>query len=91
MCDFREALITARYHLAVTERMYGGYGRFADKQFLVGIINESAKAVSNLIKAFLMYDGFGGRDSSKNMKIFIKVVAPKYLDNITRNNLIKVL
>ena len=91
MSDFSEALINAKYHLAVTERMYRSYGKFADKRFLMGIINESAKAVSNLIKAFLIYDGFSGRDSLKNMETFMKIVAPKYLDPLTRENLFKVL
>ena len=54
MRDFNEALINAKYHLAVAERMYLGYGKFADKRFLVGVINELARTVSNLIKAFLI-------------------------------------
>lgn len=91
MRDFSEALINAKYHLAVTERMYHSYGKFSDKRFLVGIINESAKAVSSLIKAFLIYEGFSGRDSLKNMKIFMEIVAPKYLDPLTRKNLFKIL
>ena len=91
MSDFSEALINAKYHLAVTERMYRSYGKFADKRFLVGIINESARAVSNLIKAFLIYEGFGGKDSLKNVEIFMEIVAPKYLDSLTRENLFKVL
>ena len=91
MGDFNEALINAKYHLAVTERMYQSYNKFADKRFLVGVINELAKAVSNLIKAFLIYEDFSGRDILKNMKIFMKTVAPKYLDALTRENLIKVL
>ena len=91
MRDFNEVLINSRYHLAVADRMYRGYGEFADKRFLVGVINELAKAVSNLIKAFLIYEGFRGRYSLKNMGVFMKTVAPKYLDGLTRENLFKVL
>ena len=91
MRGFTEVLINARYHLAVAERMYRSYDEFTDKRFLVGVINELAKAVSNLIKAFLIYESFSGMDSSKNMKTFMKTVAPKYLDTLTRENLFKVL
>ncbi|MEA3248188.1 MAG: hypothetical protein U9Q73_00620 [Nanoarchaeota archaeon] len=91
MKDSIELLINAKYHLAVADRMYRGYSEFADKRFLIGVINESARAVSNLIKAFLIYEGFRGGNSLKNMNIFMKIVAPKYLDELTRGNLFKVL
>jgi len=91
MRDFNEELINARYHLAVADRMYKGYDKFTDKRFLVGVINELSKAVSNLIKAFLIYEGFRGGNSLKNMSIFMKTVAPKYFDKLTRENLFKVL
>ena len=44
-----------------------------------------------MIKAFLIYEGLGGRDVLKNMNIFIKRVAPKYLDVLTCDNLFKIL
>ena len=91
MGDFNEALINAKYHLAVAERMYSGYGEFADKRFLIGVINEAAKAASNLIKAFLIRANQGGKEVSRNMKIFMEVIAPQYLDNLTRENLFKIL
>ena len=58
---------------------------------MVGVINESARAVSNLVKAFLIRENLGGRDVKKNIRIFVKVIAPKYLDELTGENLIKVL
>ncbi len=91
MSSFDESLINAKYHLAVAERMYRSYGEFTDKRFLVGVINELARAVSNLIKAFLIYEGLGGKDVLENMKIFMRVVAPRYLDELTRENLFKIL
>ncbi|MCK5449468.1 hypothetical protein KAI32_01235 [Candidatus Pacearchaeota archaeon] len=91
MNDFNEPWINAKYHLAVADRMYRGYDEFADKRFLVGVINELARAVSNLIRAFLIYEGFRGKDSLKNMKIFMETVAPKYLDGLTRENLFRTL
>ena len=91
MGDFNEALINAKYHLVVAERMYSGYGEFPDKRFLIGIINESARAASSLIKAFLIRANRGGRDSKRNIKIFMEEIAPQYLDDLTRENLFKVL
>jgi len=91
MGDFNEALINAKYHLAVAERMYSGYGEFPDKRFLIGVINEAARAASNLIKAFLIRANRGGKDFKRNIKIFIEEVAPLYLDELTRENLFKVL
>ena len=91
MGNFNESLINAKYHLAVAERMYLNYGEFTDKRFLVGVINELGRAVSNLIKAFLVYEDLGGKNVLKNMEIFMKIVAPKYLDVLTRDNLFKVL
>jgi hypothetical protein len=91
MGDFNEALINAKYHSAVAERMYSGYGEFPDKRFLIGVINESARAASNLIKAFLIRANRGGKDVERNMKIFIEEIAPLYLDELTRENLFKVL
>jgi len=91
MGDFNEALMNAKYHLVVAERMYSGYGEFQDKRFLVGIINEAAKSVSNLIKAFLIRANRGGKDAKRNMKIFMEDIGPQYLDELTCKNLFKVL
>lgn len=85
--DWKPDFIEAKYHLAVAERMMRGYREYSEKRFLVGVINESAKAVSGLIKAFLIYEKVGGG----NLKKFLKKVAPKYLDELTQKNLVKVL
>ena len=78
--------IEAKYHLAVAERMMEGYVEYPEKRFLVGVINEAARSVSRLIRAFLIYDGVrGGLDE------FLKRVAPKYLDDVTCEHLVKVL
>ena len=75
----------AKYHLAVAERMMASYGEYPEKRFLVGVINEAARAVSRLIRAYLIYDGVRG-----GMKEFLEI-APKYLDSATCENLVKVL
>ena len=91
MRDFNEALINSKYHLAVAERMYSGYGEFPNKRFLIGVINESARAVSNLIKAFLIRADADRKNSKKNAGIFMNEIAPLYLDVLTRKNLFKIL
>ncbi len=91
MGDFNEALMNAKYHLAVAERMYSGYGEFPDKRFLIGVVNESARAVSNLVKAFLIRANRGGKDPKRNIKIFMEEVGPKYVDALTLENLFKTL
>lgn len=91
MGDFTEELINAKYHLAVSERMLSAYQEFPDKRFLIGVINEAARAVSNLIKAFLVRANRGGKDPKRNMKIFMEEVSLQYLDPVTRENLFKVL
>jgi len=75
----------------VTERMFGSYENSADKRFLTGVISESARAVSNLIKAFLIRERVGGKSAKKNLRIFMENVAPRYLDKLTRENLFKIL
>ena len=84
--DWRTDFFEAKYHLAVAERMMKGYGEYPEKRFLVGVINESAKAVSRLIRAFLIYDVSKG-----DLKTFLDKVAPKYLNGITCENLMKTL
>jgi hypothetical protein len=50
------------------------------------VINEAARAVSRLIRAYLIYDGVrGGLDE------FVKRVAPKYLGDVIVEHLVKVL
>ena len=85
--DYMSDFIEAKYHLAVAERMLEGYVEYPEKRFLVGVINEGAKAASRLVRAFLIYDGVkhGGLDK------FLRVAAGKYLDGITIENLVKIL
>ena len=85
--DYMSDFIEAKYHLAVAERMLEGYVEYPEKRFLVGVINEGAKAASRLVRAFLIYDGVkhGGLDK------FLRVAAAKYLDGITIENLVKIL
>ena len=84
--DWSGDFIEAKYHLAVAERMMAGYSEYPEKRFLVGVINEAARAVSRLIRSFMIYDGVhGGLDE------FLTKVAPKYLDDITCEHLVKVL
>ncbi len=85
--DWKPDFIEAKYHLAVAERMMKGYREYSEKRFLVGVINELAKATSKLIRAFLIYEKVRGG----NLKKFLKKVAPKYLDESTQKNLVKVL
>lgn len=77
----------AKYHLAVAERMLEGYREYPEKRFLVGVINEGAKAASRLIRAFLVYDEV----KRGNLDKFLKDVGPKYLDWVTTENLVKIL
>ena len=87
MVDFMGDFMEAKYHLAVAERMFKGYEEYPEKRFLIGVINEGAKASSRVIRAFLAYDGVRKGNLSK----FLKDVAPKYLDAITVENLVKIL
>ena len=83
--DYKLYFIEAKYHLAVAERMLESYGEYPEKRFLVGVINEAARAVSRLIRAFLMHEGVhGGLDK------FLEI-APRYLDSVTCENLVKML
>lgn len=85
--DWMTDFIEAKYHLAVAERMMKGYAEYPEKRFLIGVINESARAVLKLIRAFLIYENV----KKGNLDKFLKKVAPKYLDIITIENLVKIL
>jgi hypothetical protein len=86
-----EDLVNAKYYLAVARRMFKGYYDFEEKRFLVGVINEMAKAVSHLVRAFLIREGIRGKNPRKNLQIFMNDVAPKHLDRRTRENLFRIL
>ena len=85
--DYMGDFMEAKYHLAVAERMLVSYGEFPEKRFLVGVINEGAKAASRLIRAFLIYDGVKRGD----LKKFLRDVGPRYLDKVSVENLVKIL
>lgn len=85
--DYKIYLIEAKYHLAVAERLMKGYEEYPEKRFLIGVINELSKALSKLIRAFLIKEGSAKDEANK----FFKKIAPKYLDETTRINLIKIL
>ena len=74
--------IEAKYHLAVARRMMVMYDEFPEKRVLVGVINEAARAVSRLIRSFLIYE---------NVKNNWKMVLSKYLDGVTVGNLMRIL
>ena len=84
--DYTANFIEAKYHLAVAERMIKGYVDYPEKRFLIGVINETAKAASHLIRSFLIYENVRG-----DINTFSKKVAPKYLDKLTHENLRKIL
>ncbi|GEM_PF-652285 len=91
MRNFDENLINAKYHLAIAQRLFENYANYEEKRFLVGVINESALAVGALVRGYLILEGKGGRNSKKNLQIFISEIAPKYFDEIIVDNLRKVL
>lgn len=86
-----EPLMTARYHFETARRMFKSYYDFEEKRFLVGVINEGARAVSHLIRAFLIKEGVRGKNPRRNLKIFMDDVALKYMDDVTRGNLFRAL
>ena len=85
--DYMRDFIEAKYHLAVAERLLLGYEEYPEKRFLIGVINEGAKAASRLIRAFLIYE----KIKKGNLKNFLKEVASKYLEKSTIENLVKFL
>jgi len=91
MAAWDEFYVTGKYHLIVSERMFQSYGQYSEKRFLIGVINELAKCVSNIIRAALIFEGANGKkESKKNLDIFVKK-APKYLAAKDIENLRKVL
>ena len=96
--DWKIDFIEAKYHLAVAKRMMDKYVDYPEKRFLIGVINEAAKSVSSLIRAFLIYEQTNGTGNilflTNNkkyfgLKNFVKI-APKYLKTTTLGNLIKI-
>jgi len=88
---WRENLINAKYHLSVARRLFESYEEYGGKRFLVGVINENARAAASVVRAFLIVENVVGKDSRKNLGIFIDKVAPKYLSDEIVENLVKSL
>lgn len=84
--DWRVDFYEARYHLNVAKRMLESYEEYTEKRILVGVIREAAKASGRLVRTFLIRENVRG-----DMGTFVKDVAPKYLDSVTINSLIKIL
>ena len=70
--------------------MLENYEKFPEKRFVVGVINESARAVSNLIKGILIRENKLTNDFSQNILSFQKI-AKKYFAPDIFENLIKII
>ena len=86
MVDWRVDFFEARWHLDVAKRMLNNYEEFPEKGMLVGAIKEGARAAGKLVRALLIFDKTRG-----DLGIFIKRVAPKYLDVGSVENLVRML
>ncbi len=73
--DYREEIFSARWHLDVAKRMLTGFDEYGSKRFLVGVIQEGARAAGKLVRAFLIREGTRG-----DLRTFVKKVGPLYLD-----------
>lgn len=67
-----------------------------DNRMLIKIMELISQAVKELIKAFLYYEHDLQRvnlykDRQRNLKTFIEKIAPRYLDNSEKENLIRIL
>ena len=89
--EYMKDLIDAKYHLSVTERMYKSYFDFEEKRFLVGVINELAKASTCIVRAYLLFEGVRGDGSKRNLRMFMGKVGPKYLEGEDVMNIFKSL
>jgi len=91
MENYDENLINAKYHLSIAKRLLENYPNFEEKRFLIGIIREAAISTSHLIQCFLIFEKKDCKNAKKNVKTFLKEVAPRYLDKTTTQNLKKIL
>jgi hypothetical protein len=96
MMPWDESLIRTKYHLSIAERMYKSFPVFEEKRFIIGVIKELAKAVGYLIRAFLIRSATSGeitisKNAHKNLRIFSRDIAPKYLDGRKSQDLVKIL
>ncbi|MFA4960343.1 MAG: hypothetical protein WC548_01645 [Candidatus Pacearchaeota archaeon] len=85
-----EFFYRAKYHFSIVERMLKNYEEFKDKRIIIGIINESAKSVSFIISAYLIFLKIFGRNIGRNIENF-KRISSKYLDIETQKNLFRIL
>ncbi len=60
--NYLESFYLAKYHFSIVKRMLESYELFPDKRLIIGIINESAISAANLIKSYVLFDGFRGKD-----------------------------
>ena len=85
-----EYLYTAKYHNSVVKRMLENYENFPDKRMIIGVINESARVVSNLIMAYLSLEKSLSKDFLLNISTFRKI-SKKYFDDETCLSLLKIV
>lgn len=82
----QENYINSKYHYAVAKRLFENYAKFSEKRLIVGVINELARATSNIIRAYLLLE------KKKKLADFTGGIAQKYdFDGLTIDNLLKVL
>lgn len=84
--DYRADFYEARWHLDVAKRMFESYNEYGGKRFLVGVIREGAKAAGKLVRSFLIREGVKG-----DLNVFLKKVAPKYLEDVEIGGLVGIL
>lgn len=72
--DYMEDFMLAKYHMSIANRMLGTYDKYPDKRVLIGVVNETEKGVSKLIRSLMIMENVRG-----DFKIFEKKVAFKFL------------
>jgi hypothetical protein len=85
-----EYFFRAKYHYSIVQRLQDKYEEFKDKRIVVGIINESAKATSSIIKAYLSATNMLSKNFSKNVENFKKITSSCLTYNI-QNDLFRIL
>jgi hypothetical protein len=88
--QYLEFLFKAKYHYSIMARMFDNYEKFPDKRIIIGVVNESAKTVSNMIKALLFYENRLSDNFTKNIENF-KRISGNYFSEEVCENLLKIL
>ena len=88
--DSTESLMLAKYHLSIAERMFNNYFGFREKRFIIGAINELARATKNLIKAYLILEKKPRKNQNKNIISFQKI-SNKHITQELTSDLLKIL